>query len=425
MPIYRIEGGIKLRGEVSVSGSKNAVLGILAAAMMLDGPCLLENVPQVADVQAMLEICESIGAVIVPLGSGVYKIDPTNINTYEATNEKVQNIRASYYLLGALLSRFKKAIVHMPGGCNFGVRPIDLHMKGFEKLGAKSNYNPDSKEEIIRLEAKELKGNSIFCDVSSVGATINIMLAATKAVGLTTIENAAKEPHIVDVANFLNAMGANIKGAGTETIRIKGTPVLKGGYSYPIIPDQIEAGTYMIAAAITRGDVTVKNLIPRHMEPLSAKLVDMGFDLEEDDDSIHISIPEDRKISGVNFKTTPYPGFPTDLQPQTTTLLCLAGGVSRMNESVWANRFQYVDDLQKMGADIKIDHHTAIVKGPTVFKGGCVEAKDLRAGAAMILAGMAGEGITEITQAQRIERGYEHIVEKLVAMGAKIERVEE
>ena len=425
MPIYRIEGGTKLNGEVVVSGSKNAVLGILAAAMMLDGPCFLENVPQVADVEAMLEICESLGAVIMPMGNGLYKIDPTNINTYEATNEKVQNIRASYYLLGALLSRFKKAIVHMPGGCNFGVRPIDLHLKGFAKLGAKSNYSPNSTEEIIRLEAKELTGSNIFCDVSSVGATINIMLAATKAFGMTTIENAAKEPHIVDVANFLNAMGANIKGAGTETIRIKGVPVLQGGYSYPIIPDQIEAGTYMIAAAITRGDVTVKNLIPRHMEPLSAKLEDMGFDLEEHDDSIRISIPEDRPISGVNFKTTPYPGFPTDLQPQATTLLCMAEGVSRMNESVWPNRFQYVDELKNMGADIKIDHHTAIVKGPTLFKGGRVEAKDLRAGAAMILAGMTGDGVTEITQAQRIERGYEYIVEKLVALGAKIERVEE
>ena len=425
MSIYRIEGGTKLEGEVSVSGSKNAVLGILAASMMLDGPCILENVPQIADVQAMLEICETLGASIVSLGGGVYKIDPTNIQTHEATHEKVKNIRASYYLLGALLSRFKKAVVDMPGGCNFGVRPIDLHLKGFAKLGAKVTHNPDSSEDTIRLEAEQLRGCSIFFDIASVGATINIMLAATKAMGVTTIENAAKEPHIVDVANFLNAMGANIKGAGTETIRIKGTPVLKGAYSYPIIPDQVEAGTYMLAAAITRGSVRVKNLIPRHMEPLSARLQDMGFDLTEDDDSIHVSIPDDRDITCANFKTTPYPGFPTDLQPQTTTLLCLANGKSRMHEGVWPTRFQYVEDLKKMGAHIEIEQHTAYVTGPVRFKSSTVEAKDLRAGAAMVLAGMAGDGIMEITHAQRIERGYEQIVEKLNRLGAKIQRLED
>ncbi len=425
MPHYRINGGTKLKGEVSVSGSKNAVLGILAASMMLDGPCILENVPDIADVRAMLEICETLGAIITPLGNGMFKIDPTTINTHEATHEKVKNIRASYYLLGALLARSKKATMHMPGGCNFGTRPIDLHLKGFAKMGAKGTELSDIRNGVIRIVANRLAGAHIFLDVVSVGATINIMLAATKAEGLTVLENAAKEPHIVDVANFLNAMGANIKGAGTDTIRIKGVPILPGGFSYSIIPDQIEAGTYMIAAAVTRGDVLVKNLIPKHMEPLSAKLVEMGYTIEEHDDSIRVAIDDETTISPVNFKTMPYPGFPTDLQPQTTVLLCMASGLSRMYENVWDNRFQYVTELQTMGADISVIDRVALVSGPTQLNGSSVSAMDLRAGAAMVLAGLAAEGVTEISEAHRIERGYERIVEKLTALGARIERYED
>ncbi|HEY5505164.1 MAG TPA: UDP-N-acetylglucosamine 1-carboxyvinyltransferase [Sedimentisphaerales bacterium] len=425
MPSYRIIGGEKLTGEVSISGSKNAVLGILAAAMMLDGPCILENVPDIADVQAMLEICETLGSIITPLGEGMYKIDPTTINTHEATHDKVKNIRASYYLLGALLSKYKKATMHMPGGCNFGTRPIDLHLKGFSKLGAKGTELSNIRNGIIRIVADKLVGSHIFLDVVSVGATINIMLAATKADGWTTIENAAKEPHIVDVANFLNAMGANIKGAGTDTIRIKGVPVLPGGYSYSIIPDQIEAGTYMIAAAVTRGDVTIRNLIPKHMEPLTAKLLEMGFDVDESDDAIRVSAADSLTVLPVNFKTMPYPGFPTDLQPQATVLLCIADGLSRMHENVWDNRFQYVSELQTMGADISIIDRIALVTGPTPLHGSSVVAMDLRAGAAMILAGLAADGVTEISEAQRIERGYEKIVEKLTALGAKIVRMED
>ncbi len=425
MTSYRIEGGAVLHGEVSISGSKNAVLGILAAAMLLDGPCILENVPQIVDVQAMLEICETLGAVITPLGTGMFKIDPTNITTYEATHTKVKNIRASYYLLGALLSRFKKATMHMPGGCNFGTRPIDLHLKGFAKLGARGTDASDIRDGIIRIVADELRGAHIFLDVISVGATINIMLAATRAEGWTTIENAAKEPHIVDVANFLNAMGANIKGAGTDTIRIKGVPVLPGGFSYSIIPDQIEAGTYMIAAAMTRGDVTVRNLIPKHMEPLSAKLLEMGYDIDEGDDSIRVSIREDVTIHPANFKTMPYPGFPTDLQPQATAMLCLANGLSRMHENVWDNRFQYVSELQSMGADISVIGRVALISGPTRLHGSNVVAMDLRAGAALVLAGLVANGTTTIFSASKIERGYERIVDKLVSLGAKIERTED
>ncbi|MBO4928186.1 MAG: UDP-N-acetylglucosamine 1-carboxyvinyltransferase [Clostridiales bacterium] len=423
MSSYRIVGGRKLQGDVNVSGSKNAVLGILAAAMMLDGPCKIENVPDIVDVQAMLEICETIGAKITSCGDGVYEIDPTDINTYEAIHPKVKNIRASYYLLGALLTRFKKATMYMPGGCNFGTRPIDLHLKGFRKMGAQGTRATDIRDGIIRIVAEELKGAHIFLDVVSVGATINLMLAATKANGMTIIENAAKEPHIVDVANFLNAMGANIKGAGTDTIRIQGVPVLPGGYSYSVIPDQIEAGTYMIAAAVTRGDVKIHNLIPKHMEPLTVKMLEMGFNIEQGDDWIHVSIDDDAELEPTNFKTRPYPGFPTDLQPQATVLLCQANGISRMHENVWDNRFQYIPELQSMGASISVLERCALVNGPVKFCGARVAALDLRAGAAMVLAGLAADGVTTITYANRIERGYEKIVDKLRGIGANIEYV--
>ena len=423
MSRYRIEGGYKLQGDVSISGSKNAVLGILAAAMMLDGPCKIENVPDLVDVQVMLEICETIGAKITPAGEGIYEIDPTNINTFEATHPKVKNIRASYYLLGALLTRFRKATMYMPGGCNFGTRPIDLHLKGFRKMGASGTRATDIRDGSIRIVADELVGAHIFLDVVSVGATINIMLAATKANGMTIIENAAKEPHIVDVANFLNSMGANIKGAGTDTIRIKGVPVLPGGYSYSVIPDEIEAGTYMISAAVTRGDVTIHNLIPKHMEPLTVKMLDMGYNIEQGDDWIRVSIDDDMELESTNFKTRPYPGFPTDLQPQATVLLCLANGMSRMHENVWDNRFQYVPELQSMGASISIIDRCALVNGPCSFSGASVTALDLRAGAAMVLAGLAASGVTTISSANRIDRGYEKIVEKLRGIGAHIERI--
>ena len=425
MSSYKIAGGKKLKGDVNISGSKNAVLGILAAAMMLDGPCKIENVPDIVDVQAMLEICETLGAKIQPCGDGVFEIDPTNINTYEATHPKVKNIRASYYLLGALLTRFKKATMYMPGGCNFGNRPIDLHLKGFQKMGAKGTRSTDIRDGIIRIVADELKGAHIFLDVVSVGATINLMLAATKAIGVTTIENAAKEPHIVDVANFLNAMGANIKGAGTDTIRIKGVSVLPGGYSYSVIPDQIEAGTYMIAAGVTRGDVTIHNLIPKHMEPLTVKMLEMGFGIEQGDDWIRVFVDENTELESTNFKTRPYPGFPTDLQPQATVLLCMANGMSRMHENVWDNRFQYIPELQSMGASITVMERIALVSGPVKFCGARVTALDLRAGAAMVLAGLAAEGTTTVMAANRIERGYEKLVEKLRAIGADIDYVED
>ena len=423
MTSYRIVGGKRLAGDINISGSKNAVLGILAAAMMLDGPCKIENVPDIVDVQAMLEICETIGAKITPCGEGIYEIDPTNINTYEATHPKVKNIRASYYLLGALLTRFRKATMYMPGGCNFGTRPIDLHLKGFRKMGAQGTRATDIRDGIIRIVAEELKGAHIFLDVVSVGATINLMLAATKANGTTVIENAAKEPHIVDVANVLNAMGADIKGAGTDTIRVRGVPVLPGGYSYSVIPDQIEAGTYMIAAAVTRGDVTIHNLIPKHMEPLTVKMLEMGFNIEQGDDWIRVSIDDDVELEPTNFKTRPYPGFPTDLQPQATVLLCQAHGLSRMHENVWDNRFQYIPELQSMGASITVMERIALVNGPVSFCGARVAALDLRAGAAMVLAGLAADGVTTITCANRIERGYEKIVEKLRAVGAEIDHI--
>lgn len=425
MSSYRIVGGNRLHGDVNVSGSKNAVLGILAAAMMLDGPCTIENVPDIVDVRAMLEICETIGAKITPCGEGTFEIDPTQISTFEATNPKVRNIRASYYLLGALLTRFRKATMYMPGGCNFGTRPIDLHLKGFQKMGAKGTRATDIRDGIIRISADELKGAHIFLDVVSVGATINLMLAATKANGVTVIENAAKEPHIVDVANFLNAMGANIKGAGTDTIRIKGVPVLQGGYSYSVIPDQIEAGTYMIAAAVTRGDVTIHNLIPKHMEPLTVKMLEMGYSIDQGDDWIRVSIDDDVQLEPTNFKTSPYPGFPTDLQPQATVMLCQANGLSRMHENVWDNRFQYIPELQSMGATISVVDKMALVNGPTKFFGASVNALDLRAGAAMVLAGLAADGTTVVYSANRIDRGYEKILEKLRGIGAQIEHVDE
>jgi UDP-N-acetylglucosamine 1-carboxyvinyltransferase len=417
---YIVRGNNRLAGDVSISGSKNAALGIISAAMILDGPCIIENMPDVADIDVMVDICKSIGAVIRRDPEGTIHVDPRPIFTWEAIHDKGRSIRGSYYLLGALLARFKKASMFMPGGCNFGTRPIDLHKKGFEALGASVVIEYGK----IHVEAAHLVGEHVFLDTVSVGATINIMIAAVKAEGVTVIENAAREPHIVDVANFLNTMGANVRGAGTDVIRVTGTPVLPAGCAYSIIPDQIEAGTYMVAAALTRGDVTVHNIIPKHMEPLSAKLEEMGAHIEPGDDSIRVWVPDGAALQATSFKTMPYPGFPTDLQPQTTVLLCTASGSSRMMETVWDNRFQYVDELKTMGANIIISGQLAIIEGNSRLSGAKVVARDLRAGVAMVLAGLAAEGVTEVCDISRIERGYESFVNKMRNLGADITRIE-
>lgn len=415
-PIYSIEGGVPLRGSVTVSGSKNAALGVVAAAMLVDGPCRLENVPDIRDIRVMLEICKMLGAR-VSFQNGILDLDPTSVNQYEVIGELPSSIRASYYLQGAMIGRFRKVHMSFPGGCNFGTRPIDLHRKGFEAMGAEVTI----KDGGLFIDAADLHGTTIFLDQVSVGATINLMIAAAKAPGMTTIENAAREPHIVDVANFLNTMGARIKGAGTDVIRITGVPVLPGRLSYSVIPDQIEAGTFMIAAAVTHGDVVVQNLIPRHMEPLTAKLIEMGVQIEIGEDSIRVYHDASKPLRPAVFKTLPYPGFPTDLQPQTVPLLCLANGWSKMFETVWENRFQYIDELKKMGADIAVAGDVALVHGPVQLMGAYVRARDLRAGAAMVLAGLMAEGVTEIYDIHTIQRGYENFVEKLVALGAKIQ----
>ncbi|MDW7658597.1 MAG: UDP-N-acetylglucosamine 1-carboxyvinyltransferase [Bacillota bacterium] len=421
MSSYIIRGGSRLKGDAYISGSKNAALGIISAAMLLDGPCKIDNIPDIADLNVMVEICEALGAQVKRDADGSLTLNPCSITTWEATHDKVRNIRGSYYLLGALLGRMNKASIYMPGGCNFGTRPIDQHMKGFEALGASVTIEYGK----INVEAERLHGEHIFLDVVSVGATINIMIAAAKAEGTTVIENAAREPHIVDVANFLNTMGANIRGAGTDVIRITGMPVLKADASYSIIPDQIEAGTYMLAAALTRGDVTVRNIIPKHMEPLTAKMEEMGISTEVGDDWIRVWMEPGRELQAASFKTMPYPGFPTDLQPQTTVLLSTARGSSKMLENVWENRFQYVDDLKTMGADIVVAGHVAIIAGNSQLTGAKVMTRDLRAGAAMVLAGLAADGETEVTDINKIERGYENFVEKMRRLGADIARTED
>lgn len=421
---YEITGGAPLKGEIDISGSKNAALGIIAAAMMVDGPCTLENVPDISDVHVMFELCKSLGATVEAVDSHTYNIDPRTINTYKASGPLVSKIRASYYLMGAMLSRCGKASIRLPGGCNFGQRPIDLHLKAFRLMGARGSKPSDIENGIVNLTANPLHGTKIFFDIVSVGATINAMLAACKAQGKTEIINAAKEPHIVDVANFLNSMGARIKGAGTDTIKITGVPVLPGNFTYSIIPDQIEAGTYMIASAVTGGDVTIHNLIPTHMEPLSAKMREMGYCVEEGDESIRVYNPApDEELYATNVKTSPYPGFPTDLQPQTVVLLCKASGMSRMHENVWQNRFQYIPELAKMGANITVYDRIALITGIENFKSATVAATDLRAGAALVCAALAAEGTSYITEAYRIDRGYEHIVQKLKSIGADIKRV--
>lgn len=421
MKKYIIRGCGSLNGEITVSGGKNAAVAIIPAALLVRGVCVIENVPEINDVTLLTDMMSRMGAKIQFSNKTTLKIDCTEINTCVADCDAVRKMRASYYLIGALLGRFGKAKVGLPGGCDFGVRPIDYHIKGFEALGAAVRIEHG----IVNAEAENgLKGTSLSLDFPSVGATINIMLAAVLAEGMTVIENAGKEPHIVDIANFLNAMGADIKGAGTDTIKIKGVESLHGG-RYEIIPDQIEAGTYMVAAAAVGGRVVVKNVIPKHLEAVSAKLAEIGITVEEDDDFITVSREPGSAINKTNVKTLPYPGFPTDMQPQIATLLCLADGTSIVTESVYEHRFKYVDELRRMGAKIDVDGRVCVITGIEKFTGAAVRACDLRAGVSLIIAGMCAEGMTEISDVEYIERGYENIVEKLRGIGASIGIVED
>ncbi|MEA5038386.1 MAG: UDP-N-acetylglucosamine 1-carboxyvinyltransferase [Clostridiaceae bacterium] len=415
-----IRGGKPLFGEIVISGAKNAAVAIIPAAILVDGVCRVENLPMVRDVNIQLQILQELGAGVRFLNPGTVEIDCRHLRSHSAVSELNTRLRASYYLIGAFLGRCHHAEVRMPGGCNFGgVRPIDQHMKGFEALGARM----DNRGGIIYADASEgLTGTSIYLDVVSVGATMNIMLAATLADGQTVIENAAKEPHIVDLANFLNSMGADIMGAGTDVIKIKGVPRLVGG-SYSIIPDQIEAGTYMAAVAATGGSVLIRNIIPKHLECITAKLAELGAEIEEFDDSVRIT--RTGLIHKLQVKTLPYPGFPTDMQPQLAAVLCLADGTSVITEGIWENRYRYVDELRRMGAKIQVDGKIAIIEGVSGFSGAPVHACDLRAGAAMVIAGLAAQGVTEIEEIVYIERGYENIVDKLCRLGADICRVEE
>ena len=417
MEQYIMKGGNPLVGEVTISGAKNAALGILAAAIMTDDDVVIDNLPDVSDINALLEAISHLGAKVEHIDRHTVKIDAENIHAVTVEDEHMRKIRASYYFIGALLGKYKSAEVPLPGGCTIGSRPIDQHLKGFRALG--------SDVKIVRgavvAHAIDLVASHIYLDVVSVGATINIMMAATMAEGETILENVAKEPHVVDVANFLNSMGANIKGAGTDVIRIKGVRRLHGT-NYSIIPDQIEAGTFMCAAAITRGDITVKNVIPKHLEAISAKLTEMGCEVVEFDEEIRV-VGKPRQCH-MNFKTLPYPGFPTDMQPQMTVALALADGTSVVTESIFENRFKYVDELSRMGANIKVEGSVAIVDGVGSFTGAQVVAPDLRAGAALVLAGLAADGYTTVDEIGYVERGYENFEEKLRSLGAVIERVD-
>lgn len=414
---FVINGPCSLSGEVNISGAKNAAVAVLPAALIVNGISRIENVPDIKDVRVLLDILSKLGAKITKEDDNTVICDTREVNCWKAPYELVKSMRASYYLLGALIARFGKAEVSLPGGCDFGFRPIDQHIKGFEAMGA----IVEIEHGIVKIDASELKGAQIYLDVVSVGATINLMLAAVKAKGQTIIENSAKEPHVVDVANFLNAMGANIRGAGTDVIKIKGVDHLKGGGTHSIIPDMIEAGTFMIAAAATKGDVVVKNIIPKHMESLTAKLIEMGVTVIEDEDFIRVI--GGNRVKNVNIMTLPYPGFPTDLQPQVTVLLNMAEGVSTITEGVWDSRFQYADELKRMGAKIKVEGRIAVIDGANVLSGAPVKATDLRAGAAMVMAGLVAKGYTEVSNIKYIDRGYENFVHKLNTLGADITRV--
>ena len=418
---YLVNGNRPLFGEVTISGAKNAAVAILPAALLVDGVCRIENIPQISDVTLFFSILDELGAHVRVLNKHAIELDCHAIRSTHPNYDMARRIRASYYLVGALLGRFGEATVALPGGCNFGgVRPIDQHVKGFTAMGAEVSLESGAIHAVVK--DGRLHGGTIYLDVVSVGATMNIMMAAVLAEGTTVIENAAKEPHIVDLANFLNSMGADVKGAGTDTIKIRGVERLSGG-SYTIIPDQIEAGTYMAAVAATGGQLLIKNIIPKHMDCISAKLKEMGVDVEEDDDTLLVR--RSGELKKTNIKTMPYPGFPTDMQPQITTVLALAEGTSLVTESVWSNRFKYVEELKRMGAHIQVDGKVAIIEGINHFDGAPIQACDLRAGAAMVIAALAAKGTTEISNVQYIERGYEDIVGKLRAVGADIRMVEE
>ena len=419
MTKYIVQGGHPLFGEVRISGAKNAAVAIIPAALLVDGVCRIENIPQISDVTALLKILEQLGANVRFLNRSSVEIDCRHISTTQVSQELAHKIRASYYLIGALLGRFGEAEVSMPGGCNFGgVRPIDQHVKGFVAMGAEVREGDFI---CAKAEGGRMKGANIYLDVVSVGATMNIMMAAVLAEGTTVIENAAKEPHIVDLANFLNSMGADVKGAGTDTIRIFGVDKLHGG-SYAIIPDQIEAGTYMAAVAACGGQVLVRGIIPKHMDCITAKLQEMGVQVEEQDDTLLVR--RSGKLHRANVKTLPYPGFPTDMQPQITVALCLAEGTSMVTEGVWDNRYRYVGELTRMGAQIRVEGRSAVVEGVEHLNAASVQAYDLRAGAAMVIAALAAEGTSEVSNVHYIERGYEDIIEKLRSIGAQIESVE-
>lgn len=413
-----IKGGNKLCGEVDISGAKNAAVAIIPACLLINGLCRLENLPDIKDVQLFLKIMSSMGASVTYIDKNTVDIDCTNVDTFEP-GELTRQMRGSSYLMGALLGRFNKCIAYPPGGCDFGTRPIDQHIKGFEAIGA----TVDLKYGKIHASAEELVGANVYFDVVSVGATVNMILASVRAKGLTVIENAAKEPHIVDLANFLNAMGAQIRGAGTDTIKIRGVQRLHGGV-YSIIPDQIEAGTFMIAAAATRGDVMVSNVIPRHLDSISAKLEEVGAKIEEFDDRVRVYVPEGTNFKKISFIALPYPGFPTDMQPQLVTFLSTVPGTSIAREGVWDDRFRYVGELSRMGADINVEGKVAMIHGVERLMGASVRATDLRAGAAMIIAGLMADGITEINEIAHIDRGYENFEEKFAKLGADIHRVE-
>ena len=416
MEKYIIRGGNKLQGEVSISGAKNAAVAILPAVILSDEPCIIENVPNISDIDITIKILLSMGAEVTMLNKSTLRIDPRRVHTPCVEYDLAKNMRASYYFLGSLLGKVGKARVSMPGGCDLGARPVDQHLKGFSSLGAECSVDHG----MIHAQADKLVGAHIYFDMVTVGATINVMLAAVKADGLTVIENAAKEPHIVDLANFLNSMGADIMGAGTDVIKIKGVKSLHGT-QYSIIPDQIEAGTYMVAAAATNGNVLIKNVIPKHLESITAKLQKIGVRVEEYDDSVRVI--GTGRLTKTNVKTLPHPGCPTDMQPQITTLLTLAEGTSIVTESIFDNRFKYVDQLRRMGADISVDGRVAVIEGTGRLMGAPVRATDLRAGVALVIAGLAAVGTTEVEDIYHVERGYEDLEKKLRSLGADIRKI--
>ena len=420
MTKYQIRGGNRLHGEIEISGAKNAAVAIIPAALMVDGVCRIENIPQISDVTLILQILQELGAEVKTINRTTVDVDCSHIRNRKVSMEQGSKIRASYYLVGALLGRFGWAEVPMPGGCDLGGRPIDQHIKGFAAMGAQVEVRNGYIDAKVSVGSR-LTGGQVYLDIVSVGATMNIMLGAALADGMTVIENAAKEPHIVDLANFLNSMGADIRGAGTDVIKIRGVDRLHGG-TYSIIPDQIEAGTYMAAVAAAGGEVLIKNVIPKHLDCITAKLLEMGVDVEEQDEAVLVR--RTGPLSRANIKTMPYPGFPTDMQSQIGAVLCTAQGTSIITEGVWDNRYRYVDELRRMGASIQVDGKVAVIEGVDHLTGAPVHACDLRAGAAMVIAGLAAQGVTEVDSIHHIERGYEDLVEKLAAVGADIRIIE-